>query len=79
MAQKNLSADKLFQQGDYALALEKYGNILETYPTLVRAPKVWDLGPDRQPDVGLSKVPRNRGASPPTHERRGREGKGRGR
>ena len=33
MAQKNLSADKLFQQGDYALALEKYGNILETYPT----------------------------------------------
>ena len=33
MAQKNLSADKLFQQGDYALALEKYAKILETYPT----------------------------------------------
>ena len=33
MAQKNLSADKLFQMGEYALAQEKYAKVLESYPT----------------------------------------------
>ena len=33
LAQKNLSADKLYQMGEWELAFEKYGKLLITYPT----------------------------------------------